>query len=346
MTVNVLNQLFLRSFTHRIPLSATIELTGNCNFRCVHCYIAPEERLQYLSIDNVKSFVDQIHEAGCLYVTLTGGETLLHPSFVEIYSYIARKGMIITVFTNGSLINDDIIRLFKCYRPKGVEITLYGASEETYRATTNAYNKFDTVKQNILMLKKHQINVTTKMFIVKENKEDYSKIISWVSSEKIPFRFDDIIIAEPNSHELEHQICQEDIQFFEDHAYTTSELVDPDLRVETYINRTHKLFQCGAGRTSCVLKSNNMLRGCNFLSCFEYDMGQMSFKTAWSLMEHWTELSIDSHTTCSSCQNREYCSYCPAISMIMKNDFSMSMPNDQFCIIAQSRKEKSKFDAN
>jgi len=136
---------FVRAFNQksaklRIPLSGSLELTRHCNLSCIHCYatdssgdILPgDSRQREMETTKILSVIDEICEAGCLYLLITGGEPLLRKDFPEIYRYAKRKGLVITVFSNGILIKEEIIELFKVLPPHVVEISLYGATAETY----------------------------------------------------------------------------------------------------------------------------------------------------------------------------------------------------------------------
>jgi len=52
--------------------------------------------------------LDEVADAGCLWLLITGGEPLLRPDFRDIYMYAKRKGFLITLFTNGTLLDADI----------------------------------------------------------------------------------------------------------------------------------------------------------------------------------------------------------------------------------------------
>ena len=75
---------FLKSYVKnanikRIPLAGTIELNTNCNFKCLHCYqVTPH---QSLSLSDFKAYLTQVKASGCIFLTITGGEPLLHPDF-------------------------------------------------------------------------------------------------------------------------------------------------------------------------------------------------------------------------------------------------------------------------
>ena len=81
----------------RIPINGSIELTYRCNLRCTHCYIGsyrargiPGET--ELSTSELEGVLDQIADAGCLWLLLTGGEPLLRPDFEEVYVYARKRG--------------------------------------------------------------------------------------------------------------------------------------------------------------------------------------------------------------------------------------------------------------
>ena len=73
-----------------------------------------------------------MYDQGCLLITLTGGEVFLRKDFIEIYKYIKLKGMLVTIFTNISLLTDDIINIFKLYPPIKISISLYGTNNTEY----------------------------------------------------------------------------------------------------------------------------------------------------------------------------------------------------------------------
>jgi MoaA/NifB/PqqE/SkfB family radical SAM enzyme len=77
---------------------------------------------------------------------LTGGEVLSRADFPEIYRHAKRRGMLLTVFTNGTLLADRHADLFAEYPPLGLEITLYGMSDATYERTTACRARFRRVR--------------------------------------------------------------------------------------------------------------------------------------------------------------------------------------------------------
>ena len=329
-------QLFVNGLKNRVPLTATIELNGNCNFRCLHCYIDKDERKSMLSFDDVVEFGEQVISMGCLYIILTGGEVLLHPDFERIYLYFIKRGMIVSVFTNGSLINTETIDLFVHYPPKVVEITMYGASENSYLCVTKS-NSYTDVKNNILALKENSINVVLKMFVLRENAHDFEDISQFALSNNIVFKYDTMILADTSTKEYSHQLSNSDVLKYEHLNSSTVAKADEDLFEIVFNSRPNKLFQCGAGRIACWLKCNYHLRICNFLGNIEFDMRTMSFRQAWDEIGRIIEQDMPQDSPCSKCQYKKYCDFCPAKSNIFTGSQEMKDNMKIFCDIARYR---------
>lgn len=328
--INFKEELFSHAYMHRVPLTVTLEIISECNFRCVHCYLGSSSRKDLLTYEQIVDFGNQIIEMGCLYVILTGGEVLLHPDFKKIYTFFADRGMCVSVFTNGSLINDDIVQLFKKYPPRVVEITMYGFSSGTYKAVTKS-KVYETVKNNILLLKRNSINVLLKMFVMNNNYCDFTSICQFAKDHSIPFKYDTRIIADDSSVEMSYQLDEKLSLELELSKSSTEMKYNDNMRSYIMGNRKNKSFQCGAGRSSCWLKSNYCLRMCNFLSCIEYDLKKYSVTEAWSEMEHYIDKDIPIESRCYGCNYREFCSYCPAVSFVTFGRTDMMYHPSLYC---------------
>ena len=135
-----------------IPLDGTIALTTHCNLNCGHCYIRDNSTKHELTSDEIFRIIDEITAAGCVYLLMTGGEPLLRPDFKDIYAYARKKGLIVSLFTNGTLLDKETVQLLKKYMPFSVEITLYGASPETYESFTGTRGTYDACMNGIKLL--------------------------------------------------------------------------------------------------------------------------------------------------------------------------------------------------
>lgn len=96
--------------------SVIFEITPKCNFNCVHCYLHDHHASGELSYDEIIEIIDILYEKEVLFLTFTGGDIFTRKDFLDIYLYAKKKGFIIELYTNGALINDQIISTFKKYR--------------------------------------------------------------------------------------------------------------------------------------------------------------------------------------------------------------------------------------
>ena len=121
-----------------IPVMGGFELTSRCNFNCKMCYVHNQEnykelKKKELSVDEWMQIAKEAKEQGLLFLLLTGGEAMLREDFIELYSQLAVMGFRITINSNGSLLNEEILSCFKRYPPSRVNISLYGACDEKYQ---------------------------------------------------------------------------------------------------------------------------------------------------------------------------------------------------------------------
>ncbi len=175
------DRLRIQSEEKNILLSASIELTNRCCFRCPHCYM-DSKALGYLPLSSFEGIVTELKNLGCVYLTITGGEALLHPEFEKMYLFAHSKGFIISVFSNGFLL-DKFIDLFAQYRPYEIDVTLYGMDDLSYVQNTGV-SAWERVNSNLTMLKERGISfsvkasVTYSIYPLLRQMEEYAKSLS------------------------------------------------------------------------------------------------------------------------------------------------------------------------
>ena len=170
-------QLFAKAARNRIPLYGVLELLPLCNLNCDMCYVhLSKQEMQsqggLRSVDEWISFAHQMKDAGTLFLLLTGGEPLLFPQFKELYCALKDMGMILTLNTNGTLINEEWAEFFAKNKPRRINITLYGSKNETYENLCHMKDGFDKTIRGIELLKKYKIDVKINGSLVKKNFHD------------------------------------------------------------------------------------------------------------------------------------------------------------------------------
>jgi uncharacterized Fe-S cluster-containing radical SAM superfamily protein len=136
--------------------NCTIDITDNCNFKCVHCYVKHDNNKTCIGIDPIKHIEKLISKLDLIKIHLFGGEPLLNPDFIEIYNYLYKKKYQLTVSTNLSLLEEKHLELFKKKPPTLICVSIYGSNSIEYIATTGN-DAYGTVFNNLNILKNNYI---------------------------------------------------------------------------------------------------------------------------------------------------------------------------------------------
>lgn len=156
------------------PLQATAELTYRCNFDCVHCYNVKHWVGGELSLEEWEDVFDQLAAAGCMILTLTGGEPLVHPRFFEIAEAARKRRFALKLLTNASLITEEKADRIAALQPLQVDVSFYGADREVWATVVrrDANGLYDRTYDGVRRLVARGIKVVAKVPLLRENFED------------------------------------------------------------------------------------------------------------------------------------------------------------------------------
>ena len=302
----------------RIPLSGSLEITSRCNLKCVHCYLGPRGKRHGhadIGAGKIMGIVDEITDAGCLYMLFTGGEPLLRDDFPQIYRYAKEKGLLVTVFTNGTLVTDKIAGMFRELPPQDVEISLYGATAPTYERITGIPGSYDKCMNGIKLLVDNKIRFRLKTILMTLNSHELIEMQNIARGFGAPFRFDAAICPSLGGDKtpLDLRVSPEEV--------VEKEFAD-DERVrqwKTFFNEskenilTDELYGCSAGVTGFHIDSTGNLHPCLMVLDVWYDLSETRFLEAWKdMMPQMKEKKTEPDLPCRGCEKINLCGYCPA----------------------------------
>lgn len=218
-------QMFAMATEKKVPLYGVLELLPLCNLNCDMCYVRMsreemEEVGRLRTMEEWTKTAEDMMKAGTLFVLLTGGEPLLYPHFRELYQKLRELGMIITINTNGTLIDEAWADFFAENKPRRINITLYGASNETYERLCHYPGGFDKAVNGIRLLRERNIDVKVNGSLAKANVDDRMKIIELGESLDAPVRIDTYMY--PSVRERNH-------------AYNNQARLDPEMAAKARV---------------------------------------------------------------------------------------------------------------
>lgn len=171
-----IQQLNLRALERGLPLNGTLELTPRCNLRCAMCYIhRPDclpEGLTPRPLEDWLALARELKDNGTLILVVTGGESFLYPRAEELIEALIAMGFIISLNTNGTLLEGRRLDWLARVRPAKINISLYGASNETYARLCGCGDGFDRVSAAIDGLLQRGLNVYLNGTLTPENVGD------------------------------------------------------------------------------------------------------------------------------------------------------------------------------
>jgi len=343
----------------RALISFDLEITARCNLNCRHCYInlpAADRiaREKELSLEEISLVGDEAVSLGGLWCLITGGEPLLREDFVDVYRSLKNKGLLVSVFTNATLVTAQHIALFSKYPPRDIEVSVYGVTKETYERVTRRPGSFDAFIRGLELLLKSGIKVRLKAMALRSNVRELPKIAGFCrQNTKDYFRFDPFLHLRFDGNRTRNQEIKSERLSPEE--IVALERSDPErfdslnkecntlIRPEFSGTSCNHLFQCGAGNRSCTLSYDGLFRLCSSLwhpHCV-YDLKKGDLTDAWQNfvpgVRGMTSVRKEFTERCRICPLINLCMWCPAHAHLESGE--LDKPVEYFCNVAQARAE-------
>lgn len=307
---------------------AAFELTYRCNLDCVHCYCnssSLRKKEQELSLIELRGLMDEAAEEGCLWVAFTGGEPLVREDFFDLYLYAKKKGFLVSVLSNATLIDEQAAEFFARWPPKQIEVSLYGVTEEVHERVTGVPGSFRKTTRAIGLLRERQIPLEIKTMALTVNKDEIPSLESYALSIGARFRYDSLIHARLDGDKAPHRyrLAAEDIvELDERMGFICKEWKTQCERYAGVALDREKLYTCGAGRAMFQLDPYGKLNICSFPLRKEYNVRQGSLREGWEqfIPAVISQRRRKSDNRCSACKIRPLCHQCANWAFLENGD--------------------------
>lgn len=327
------------------PNVCQFELTFRCGLNCNYCYASCYNKPGYikneLNTEQIKSILDKIYSAGVIWLCFTGGDPLERSDFLDIYSYAKDKGFIITIFTNGYSMTEEIADYLVKKPPFVIEITLNGVTKETYERISGIKDSFEKTTKGLNLILERKLPLKLKTQVTKDNLQELPKIKEFIENLGLKFRPSVFL-----------------------HARLNGDLTPCSLRVkpEKVLHAPHSTSQalphieedntCYVGRDTCYSTLNNSLFNCaigggdginidpygNTFPCIcirepKINLLQESVEKAQKIILDWVRSrTFTSDSKCKTCSIRKFCYNCPGKAWLEKGN--LEEPIEWFCKLA------------
>ncbi len=332
----------------RLPITGTIEITRRCPLTCAHCYNNlpmgdQAARLGELTYDEHCRLLDEITAAGCLWLLYSGGEIFARKDFLQIYTYAKRKGLLITLFSNGTLITPAIADYLVEWRPFAIEITLYGRTKETYEKLTGVPGSYQRCLRGIQLLKERNLPLKLKTVGVTINQHEIWDMKRFAEEELgLEFKFDSMINPRIDCSLSPLHVRLSPEKVVELDLGDPRRVAEWQRFAEQFNGPVHspeqsdQVYHCGGGINSFAVDPSGKMSIC-VLSHFDaYDLRQGSFRDGWeNFLLKVRQKKTRQLTKCTDCQIKAMCGMCPANGELENGD--PEAPVDFLCHVAHLR---------
>lgn len=338
--------LHKRFGNQRVPQEVSLEVTRRCPLDCQHCYnnLPMSDlgaRQKELTKEEYFALLDELAEMGVVWLLFTGGEIFSRKDFLEIYSYANRKGFLITLFTNGILINEKIADYLHEFPPFAIEITLYGRTKETYEKLTQLPGSYDRCMRGIRLLLDRDLPLKLKTVATGINRHEVLGMKEFCQHELgVEFKFDGMINPriDCSATPLAVRLSAEELVALElGWPKMASEHRGALAREQNSPRATGStVYSCGGGVAAFAIDPYGRMSICVLSHQESYDIRTGSVREGWEqFLLKVRQRKRQQISKCVGCRIRSVCSMCPANGELENGD--PESPVEFLCEVAHLR---------
>jgi radical SAM protein with 4Fe4S-binding SPASM domain len=342
------SQTFLENHFKSKPqlMSMQIELTSRCNERCIHCYIPHENKVNDIDPLLFYSVLDQCSEMGVLNITLSGGEAMIHPCFCEFLQKAKTLDFSVTVLSNLTQLNDEIISVMKEGALCSVQVSLYSMNPEIHDFITKLPGSFEKTKSAILKLIENNIPIQISCPMMKQNKNCYKDVLNWAHQNKCKAQTDFIMIAryDRSTDNLDNRLSPEEtgdvvMDIINNDIIYRQQILSPEFETMYFRHKdVSDDIVCGVcASTLCMVANGNIYPCAGWQNYVVGNVKESSLKEIWRnspRVKYLRSLRRKDFPKCLNCKDRVFCSLCMVRNANEAPDGDLFTINEHFCKVA------------
>lgn len=347
---NISSQKYLDNFLKNSPhlLSFQIEITSRCNERCVHCYIPHKNKNTDIEPNLFYNIIQQCKEMGVMDITLSGGEPMLHPNFIDFLHTAKSNDFSVTILSNLTLLTEEIIKELKAICLSGVQVSLYSMNPLIHDSITKIPGSFEKTLNGIMRLRENNIPIQISCPTMNQNKFCYADVAKWAT--KLGIRtYTDCILMARYDHSTDNLSNRMQI---EDMKTVINDIIENDLSYQELIKLTNfnalsksnpEDIICSVGIMSlCMVANGNIFPCAGWQDYVCGNVTETSLKEIWlhsSKLNYLRNLRKKDLEKCINCPNQNFCAVCMVRNANESTNGNPLEINPTFCEIAKLNKD-------
>jgi AdoMet-dependent heme synthase len=332
-TTPVMDDLILRTVERHLPFSVHLDLTYRCNERCVHCYLDHEDYGEMTTAE-VKRVLDELAEAGTLFLTLSGGEIFLRQDFFELLEYARALHFDVSLKTNALLITPERARKLKELGVRKIQVSIYSADPEIHDGITMVPGSLRRSIEAMRLVKSLGLVVTIACPLMKQNLTAYRSVLLLAEELDVPYVLDLTItpMMDGNHSTVNHRVKAQDLlPVLQDSKLNPKLRISPmaSISSDSAVSSGMPLpaesddLPCSAGHNTCYISPYGEVFPCVQLPVAAGNVRQKKFEDIWYRspeMRRVEAIRESQLTHCGNCSIRSYCERCPGLALMEGGD--------------------------
>lgn len=307
-----INELVNISMREKRPYAVTIELLTACNMSCIHCYIPEHNNMGNMSTEKIKELLVELKRLGTLEITFTGGEIFLRKDLLELIKYARKLGFNVSLFTNGTLIDEEIAKELGELYIQYISLTIFSLNESINDKITQKSGSLKKIMKTLELLDKYKIKVQIKTPVMECNKYDYKLIEKFCDERGYTYVINTMLFSKTNKDKspLDYLVNSTDlvnvIADIDEHAkkhgnerknniFCEEKIICPSLSCSLFIDVEGNVYPCISFR-------------CCIGNIFENSIEKILESSILKMLQNKKMKSLKK---CCNCKYFAYCDRCP-----------------------------------
>jgi AdoMet-dependent heme synthase len=268
-----------------IPLSVLFEVTHRCNLGCEHCYLTegpvgrPKPRGDELTLDEIRTILDDLAAAGTLFLTLSGGEVFMRRDFLSVVGAARERGFSVTVFTTGTLLTPEVASELAALHPLSVEVSIYSARPEVHDRVTRIPGSHARSLRALRLLKERGVVILIKSPLMSVNSDELHELAALAEDLGAGYGFDPMLTPRRDGDRTPLRLLPSDKQM---RAYFSDPVIAREFAQPVKCLPQPGEEICGTGRRTCLISPYGDLFPCGVHPIPAGNLREKRFHEIWT----------------------------------------------------------------
>jgi radical SAM protein with 4Fe4S-binding SPASM domain len=300
-----------------VPIEVALELTHRCDLACHHCFLAGGSPREPLPTERWTALLDELADAGTLFLCLTGGDPLLHPGWVAIVEHARQRRFAVRLFTNATRVDSAVARRLAALDVR-VEVSLLSLKPDVHDRLSGAAGQLHRVTTGLEELARHGVRLRVKMPVLRDNLPELASIAELAAGLGAQLSADARVIPARSGDlaPLQQRLSDDELAMLLRTPWgAPSSPTGPPPQ--------HLAEPCGAGRRFCTIAPDGDVLACMALPEVAGSIRTTPFGEVWSgspWLQRLRNVQIGDLAPCASCPDYSQCARCPGQALIEDGD--------------------------